>query len=495
VASPVRVICRITICLLAVALAAFLGAAGYGLVRGLLLGLFAALAVGLAGQALFALWLMVYTWDHPERMAAARGPAGFCQPRFTFTVLLPARHEEAVIGETVRKVATVRYPAELVEIRVICHASDAATIAAARMAAAEGGFTNVRVQTFTGSLVSKPRALNEGLANSANEIVCIFDAEDDIHPDIFNVVNTVMAEESVGIVQAGVQLVNFLDHWFSIHNCLEYFFWYKSRLHCHAKAGMIPLGGNTVFLRRDLVERVGGWDEVCLTEDADIGMRLSALGEPIRVVYDREWVTREETPHSVPELVRQRTRWHQGFLQVLVKGDWRRVPGFRRRAFALLTLGQPVMDAALIASLPLVAIGALLLKLPVPVALLSCMPLYVVLLQMVTTTVGARMFAHEFSLRLPFRTLIRLPVTFLPYQLLLSIGALRAVVRQLAGRNNWEKTEHLGAHRPVVAPVLHGRPVPAAPGQLAAWDVSGKSAPHAQSAVLWPEPHPEGPSC
>src|SRR5262249_53843996 len=155
------------------------------------------------------------------------------------------------------------------------------------------------------------------------EVVTIFDAEDDIHCDVFNMVNTVMLRERVGVVQAGVQLMNFRDHWFAPHNCLEYFFWFKSRLHFHAHVGMIPLGGNTVFLRRDLVDRVGGWDEQCLTEDADIGLRLSALGEPIRVVYDAQYVTREETPDSVSQFIKQRTRWQQGFVQILRKGTWR----------------------------------------------------------------------------------------------------------------------------------------------------------------------------
>ena len=123
-----------------------------------------------------------------------------------------------------------------------------------------------------------------------------------------------MIKEGVGVVQSGVQLMNFNDHWFGIHNCLEYFFWFKSRLHFYAQVGMIPLGGNTVFVRRELLERVKGWDEHCLTEDADIGLRLSVLGERIRVVYDSQHVTREETPDSVASFIRQRTRWQQGFL-------------------------------------------------------------------------------------------------------------------------------------------------------------------------------------
>lgn len=119
-------------------------------------------------------------------------------------------------------------------------------------------------------------------------------------------------------------------------------------MHYHASVGMVPLGGNTVFIQRDLLEQLGGWDERCLTEDADIGIRLSAQGVPVRVVYDDMYVTREETPPTVEQFVRQRTRWNQGFLQVLKKGDWLRLPNWRQRLLALYTLAFPLIQALML---------------------------------------------------------------------------------------------------------------------------------------------------
>src|SRR5207302_11415662 len=110
-------------------------------------------------------------------------------------------------------------------------------------------------------------------------VVTIVDAEDDLHPDIFLIVNTIMAREGASIVQAGVQLMDFESSWYAVHNVLEYFFWFKSRLHFHAHVGLIPLGGTTVCLGRRLIETAGGWDENCLTEVADIGIRLSTQGK------------------------------------------------------------------------------------------------------------------------------------------------------------------------------------------------------------------------
>jgi glycosyltransferase XagB len=401
----------------------------------------------LLAQSLLTLYLMLYTWEYPERLYASSAPASYLSARFSFSVLLPARHEEAVIYETIKRVWAAHYPPHLLEIIVICHADDIGTISEAQRAIRNSGSRQIHVATFSNPPINKPHGLNAGFRRTSNQIVTIFDAEDDIDPNIFNMVNTIMVKEGIGIVQAGVQLMNFNDHWFGIHNCLEYFFWFKSRLHFHAKVGMIPLGGNTVFLRRDLIARVGGWDEKCLTEDADIGLRLSVLGEPIRVVYDARYVTREETPDSVGSFIRQRTRWQQGFLQVLWKGSWLFLPRLSQRILAVYTLSYPYFQAVITLLWPFTIAGIVLLKEPVAIALLSFLPLNALFLQFLITVIGAFLFTKEYRLRFTPLNLISMTVTFLPFQWLLAISSIRGIYRELRKRNDWEKTGHVGAHR------------------------------------------------
>jgi cellulose synthase/poly-beta-1,6-N-acetylglucosamine synthase-like glycosyltransferase len=305
----------------------------------------------------------------------------------------------------------------------------------------------VALLTFDDPPINKPHGLNVGLAEATGEVVTIFDAEDEIHPDILNIVNTVMRREGYGVVQCGVQLMNYADHWFSALNVLEYFFWFKSRLHYHGTRGAVPLGGNTAFIRRDLLEALGGWDQHCLTEDADLGIRLSAAGLPMRLVYDDRYVTKEETPHTVRDFIRQRTRWDQGFLQVLGKGDWRYLATRRQRALAFYTLVFPILQAVLMAYLPLSLLMMVTLKAPVLVAMVSTLPLYMVGVQFLISIVGLREFTTAHGLKRSRLSAIVLALAFLPYQWLLSYAAVRAVVRQLAHINTWEKTTHTGAHR------------------------------------------------
>jgi cellulose synthase/poly-beta-1,6-N-acetylglucosamine synthase-like glycosyltransferase len=282
-------------------------------------------------------------------------------------------------------------------------------------------------------------------------MVTIFDAEDEPHPGILQVVNTITLLDQAPVIQCGVQLMNYADRWFSALNVLEYFFWFKSRMHYHAAVGMVPLGGNTVFVSRGLLLELNGWDQDCLTEDADIGIRLSAMRVPIRVMYEDTYVTREETPPTVEQFVKQRTRWNQGFLQVLLKGDWLRLPTRTQRLMALYTLGFPLFQALMLVYVPISVWSILTAKVTILVAMVSMLPLYMLIIQFSICAVGLYEFTKLHGLRASRTSWLQLLLAYIPYQWLLGYAALRAVWRQLRGLNSWEKTIHIGAHRAALA--------------------------------------------
>jgi len=413
--------------------------------------LLSGVSLALTSQSCYSAALMLYAWEDDEKLQKNRVPATFEPPSLRFTLMLPARHEEDVIQDTIQRTVDMHYPRELVQILVVIEAGDHGTIAQveAKLAALRAqGIDHVRLITFADPPINKPHGLNVALRHTTGDVVAIFDAEDEPHPDILHVVNTVMLREGAEVVQCGIQLMNYADRWFSALNVLEYLFWFKSRMHYHAAVGMVPLGGNTVFFTRPTLDRAGGWDQECLTEDADIGIRLCADGGMrFRAIYDDRYVTREETPPTLGQFVKQRTRWNQGFLQVLGKGDWRRLPTWGQRLTALYTLAFPLLQALTMIYLPISLWLTLFGKLPVLVAMISALPAYVVLVQMLISLVGLYEFTSVHRLKPSWRSPLWLMVAYMPYQWLLGFGALRAIWRHLRGMNNWEKTRHVGAHR------------------------------------------------
>jgi glycosyltransferase XagB len=398
-------------------------------------------------QAIFNIRLRLFIWATPEHAWLNRAPTIYRDPCLSYTILLPAKNEEGVYRETIQKVYDLNYPKELIQIIAICREDDPGTIAEAQAKIDELGDPNVQLLIYNDYPISKPHGLNLGLQVSRGDVITIFDAEDEPHLDILNIINTTMLNEDVDVVQSGVQLMNHNTKWFCFLNVLEYYFWFKSSMHFFARIGMTPLGGNTVFVRRELMEQLGGWDESCLTEDADLGIRLSLAHARMRIIYDDEFVTREETPHTIAQFIRQRTRWNQGFIQILFKGEWLKLEKFSQRLLAFYVLILPEVQALFAILVPVAIVMFFLVKFPLWLAMLTFLPLYCLILAVFIDLAGLREFLKAHRRRWRWREAIITMLAFFPYQWILSVGAIRAVYRYLRGVSNWEKTAHLGQHR------------------------------------------------
>ncbi|MEY9967490.1 cellulose synthase/poly-beta-1,6-N-acetylglucosamine synthase-like glycosyltransferase [Streptacidiphilus sp. MAP12-16] len=400
-------------------------------------------SLALFAVAVFTLWWMLHAWRTPETLAATR----FADPDGTgalsFSLLVPARHEQEVLEHTVLRLLESSHTDY--EVIVIVGHDDPDTAAVAhRLAAAHPGL--VSVVTDTHEKKNKPKALNSALPHCRGDVVGVFDAEDQVHPDLLAHVDHAFRDTEADVVQGGVQLINFHSSWYSLRNCLEYFFWFRSRLHLHAAKGFIPLGGNTVFVRTPLLRANDGWDADCLAEDCDLGVRLSSQGAKVVVAYDSEMVTKEETPGSVVSLFKQRTRWNQGFLQVYRKQDWKRLPTFRQRLLARYTLVTPFIQA-FSGLLILVGIAiAIFSQVSIVVALVSFSPLIPMTATFAFEVVGLHDFGKQYQLHVTFVHYAKLIIGGPFYQLILAGAALRAVWREMRGRKDWELTKHVGAH-------------------------------------------------
>jgi cellulose synthase/poly-beta-1,6-N-acetylglucosamine synthase-like glycosyltransferase len=296
--------------------------------------------------------------------------------------------------------------------------------------------------------INKPFSLNQGLLQAKNKIITIFDAEDEPHSEIYNVVNTVLVKEKVDVVQSGVQLMNYNSNWFSTLNVLEYFLWFKSGLQFFTDIGKVSiLGGNTVFFKKSYLNKIGGWDENSLTEDADIGIRLTLAGAKTKVIYDERHVTKEETPSNIDSFIKQRTRWNQGFWQIMLKGDWLKLPTLKQRLVAGYILMAPYIPILLFAYILFGIWISFTNPVPVFITLIAYTPFYILVAIICLQIFALWEFTKFYNLKYYWYLPFKLVITFFPYMAILAFSSVRSLIRLIINSNSWEKTIHLNTHR------------------------------------------------
>src|ERR1700726_2122164 len=91
--------------------------------------LYLAIILLMTVQAIFNIRLRLFIWEEPGNAWSNHAPTIYREPRLSFTIMLPARHEEDVYRETIQKVYDLNYPRRLVQVLAICRKEDPRTIA------------------------------------------------------------------------------------------------------------------------------------------------------------------------------------------------------------------------------------------------------------------------------------------------------------------------------------------------------------------------------
>jgi len=207
-----------------------------------------------------------------------------------------------------------------------------------------------------GGLTTKPRAMNYALDFCKGDIIGVWDAEDAPAADQIEqvVARFDQAPEEVVCLQGILDYYNPRTNWRARCFTIEYSSWFRIVLPGIARLGLVvPLGGTTLFFRRDRLEELGGWDAHNVTEDADLGVRLCRAGWRTELI---DTVTVEEANCRVWPWIRQRSRWLKGFMVTYLVhmraprqlwrdlGPWR---FFGFQVFFLGTLGQFLLTPVL----------------------------------------------------------------------------------------------------------------------------------------------------
>jgi len=230
-----------------------------------------------------------------------------------YTILVPVYREAEVLPDLLEAINKLDYPTTKLDIQVLMEADDLDTIEAFRQLNLPSHFQGIIVPTAQPK--TKPKACNYGLIHARGEYAVIFDAEDLPEPDQLKrvLVAYSKAPPETVCVQAKLNYYNrrqnMLTRWFTV----EYSMWFDLFLPgLDASDAPLPLGGTSNHFKRDALVEVGAWDPYNVTEDADLGLRLYKRGYKTATV---DSTTFEEANSEVYNWIRQRSRWHKGYIQ------------------------------------------------------------------------------------------------------------------------------------------------------------------------------------
>ncbi|MEM9969814.1 MAG: glycosyltransferase family 2 protein [Pseudomonadota bacterium] len=227
------------------------------------------------------------------------------------SLLLPLFEEGRMLATLLERLERIEYPRDRLEAILILEATDRVTPCALRDVALPDW---VRVLTLPpGEVQTKPRALNFALDFASGDVIGIYDAEDAPAPDQLHLVAEAFAQapENVACLQGVLDFYNARQSWLTRCFTIDYAAWFRLILPGLVRLGFaIPLGGTTVFFKRDVLEAIGRWDAHNVTEDADLGIRLARRGYATAFIPS---VTMEEATSDVRSWVKQRSRWIKGY--------------------------------------------------------------------------------------------------------------------------------------------------------------------------------------
>jgi cellulose synthase/poly-beta-1,6-N-acetylglucosamine synthase-like glycosyltransferase len=232
------------------------------------------------------------------------------------SLIVPAKDEEAVIARCLKALLSLDYPREKMEIVVVDGRSKDATWEICYKFSEK--YPNVISVLIQDESKGKPPALNLALPYTTGEIVGFFDADSVPERDALRKAVSYFQDPSVMAVQGRPLSLNERENMLTRVATKEDQAWFQIMLQGRENLNLfVPLTGSCQFVRRRVLEDLGGWDENSLAEDVELALRLVKKDYSVRYAPDVCWW--QETPNSLRSLITQRTRWYRGYMAAFLK--------------------------------------------------------------------------------------------------------------------------------------------------------------------------------
>lgn len=268
--------------------------------------------------ALASLFYLVYLFSLSRR----RRPQPLPTPDdLLFVFLIPCLNEELVINGSLDRLMASPYPD--LAVLVIDDGSDDRTAQVVSQydprhvwllrrylpdaRKGKGAALNAAYRHLSTSGVLKGRELDR-------VIISILDADGRIDPGAPFDVAPFFSDPRVASVQIGVRMSNASHSLLARMQDMEFVTVTDIYQRARVRLGSVGLGGNGQFNRLSALVTLGDapWSD-CLTEDFDLGIRLLANGWTNAFLPTAD--VHQQAVTDLGRLIRQRSRWFQGYLQ------------------------------------------------------------------------------------------------------------------------------------------------------------------------------------
>jgi cellulose synthase/poly-beta-1,6-N-acetylglucosamine synthase-like glycosyltransferase len=362
-----------------------------------------------------------------------------------FTVLVPMYKEPAMLPILAQALRDLDYPLGKLDIKLVLEADDHETIGVASRLGLEGMFEVIRVPPSYPK--TKPKACNFALQFARGEFLVVYDAEDRPEPDQLRkvVASFRKASANTACLQCSLSYFNANENWLTRMFTLDYGLWFDQMLPGLDRLRIpIPLGGTSNHFKIEVLRELHGWDPFNVTEDADLGVRLTQKGYRVGIV---DSTTFEEASCHAGNWIRQRSRWMKGYMQTFLvhtRDPLRLVGKIGPLGFLgfVFFVGGTVLSGLLYPIFWLLYLGWMIDVIGRFQAAFPEPLLFIGLFNLLAGN-GALMFLNMLApIRRGWLHLIPYSITAFGYWAMLSIATYRGLWQLLRNPFFWEKTHH-----------------------------------------------------
>src|SRR5438477_9840117 len=241
-----------------------------------------------------------------------------------------------VVRETLTALANLDYPDVIVQV-VDNNTKDPQTWRPLEALCHELGerFQFIHLEPWPGYKAGALHAATTRLPQDVS-ILGIVNADYLVKPGFLKEMVGHFADERVAFVQTPQNYRDWRDSGYLRGLFYSYRYFFDVTMPSRANRKAIIFAGTMELIRRSALERIGGWDENIITEDAEASLRLLGLGST--GVYEPTIWGEGLMPLSFDGLKKQRFRWALGGIQIL-RRQWRELLPLAPHRLRL-TLGQ-----------------------------------------------------------------------------------------------------------------------------------------------------------